>query len=304
MEFQAVKRGAAGDQWKLASHSFLDTWRAALYKSLMLKRTLFLAVLALSAQAVAQDAATPAAPAALTKGEILSAVTGENISLPMPSELFAALGKKGKPDWAGLLRRSPSGKFTDRPQIALNLGGLIADGYLAVEAQDTQQVKNIASDIRVLAKALGIEQEIINRGNQIIEFAENGKWDTLMEELEATQGEVILAMHEHNDKDLVTLVMLGGWLRGTEVVTGYLSGAYTPEGARVLRQPAVIDYFNKRLAAMPDKITDNPLLKSVRLTLFDIQKSVTIAADATPSEDDVKKLGALAAAAMKTISTK
>jgi hypothetical protein len=38
----------------------------------------------------------------------------------------------------------------DRP----NLGGLIADGFIAVEAKDGQQVKNIGSDIMKLGKAL------------------------------------------------------------------------------------------------------------------------------------------------------
>ena len=38
--------------------------------------------------------------------------------------------------------------------MALNLGGLIADGYIAVEAEDAQQVKNIGADIMALAKPL------------------------------------------------------------------------------------------------------------------------------------------------------
>ena len=46
--------------------------------------------------------------------------------------------------------------YKTRPQIALNIGGLIADGFIAVEAQDTQQVKNIGGDIVKMAKALGV----------------------------------------------------------------------------------------------------------------------------------------------------
>ena len=48
--------------------------------------------------------------------------------------------------------------YRNRAQIALNLGGLIADGFIAVEAKDGQQVKNIGSDIIKLAKALGVSE--------------------------------------------------------------------------------------------------------------------------------------------------
>src|SRR5262245_52395364 len=113
----------------------------------MLRRTLFLAVLAASAQAWAQHAA---APAPLTKEGIIGATSGEPICLPRPSELFSALGKQVKPDWSALLRKAPTAKFINRQPIALNLGGLIADGYLAVEAQDAGQVRTVARDINAL----------------------------------------------------------------------------------------------------------------------------------------------------------
>ncbi len=265
----------------------------------MLRRILFLAVLGASAGARAQDE-----PAPLSKEQILGAAIGEPVCTPMPSELFAALGKKGKPDWSALLRKSPTATFTNRQQLALNLGGLIADGYLAVEAQDAQLVENVAHDIRGVAKSLGVEQDLVNRGGKIVDFAKAGNWDTLMEELEAAQNEVTAAMAAHDDQDLVTLVTLGGWLRGTEIVSSYLVKNYTEEGARVLRQPAVVDHFVKKVAAMPKKMLDTELMDKVRLALFDIRKAVSYGADTIPTVDDVKKLNQLAATIEKTISTK
>ena len=87
--------------------------------------------------------------------------------------------------------------YRNRAQIALNLGGLIADGFIAVEAQDSQQVKNIGTDIIKLAKALGVSENVLSRGNSINEFAENSEWDALQEELEATQNEVKTSMQSH-----------------------------------------------------------------------------------------------------------
>ena len=75
----------------------------------MLRRILFLAILAASMEVRAQDE-----PAPLTKEQILAASIGEPVSTPMPSELFAALSKKGKPDWSALLRKPPGATFTNR----------------------------------------------------------------------------------------------------------------------------------------------------------------------------------------------
>jgi hypothetical protein len=265
----------------------------------MLRRTLI--GLTLSSALWAQEVAPPAS---LSKEEIATAAADEKISLPMPGELFAALGKQGRIDWSAMLRKMPSGTFTSRQQIALNLGALVADGYLAVEAQDKQQVKNIAKDIRALAKALSVDEGLVARGSSIVQFSEAGQWETLREELEATQNEVVAAMIAHKDRALVTLVMLGGWLRGTEIVSTYIAGHYDAESAKVLRQPAVVDHFVQELANMPKKVTDTPVIDSVRLKLFEIKKAVTFGSQITPAEADVKKLSELATGVMKTISTK
>ena len=257
----------------------------------------FILVLA-AAAALAQE------PPALSKEQIAAAAKEQAISMPMPGELFAALGKYAKPDWSSFFRKPIPTNFTSRQQIAMNLGGLIADGYLAVEALDGQQVKNVARDVRTLASALGVAQDIINRGSSITEFATAGRWDALKEELEAAQHEVVAAMVAHTDQDLITFVALGGWARGTEVVTAHIAKNYSAEAARILRQPGIARTFVNRLAAMPEKSTDNPVVKRVRLTLFEIHKAVAFPIEQTPTAEDVQKLQTLAATMIKDITTK
>src|ERR1043166_7102597 len=147
-----------------------------------------------------------AAPPRLPADQMAKAVQTEAISIPTPGELFAALEKPGKPDWSGQYRGPIPTTYRNRAQIALNLGGLIADGFIAVEAKDSQQVKNIGSDIIKLAKALGVSENLLRRGNSVNEFAEDDDWDTLQEELEATQNEVKSSMQSHSDQDLVKLI--------------------------------------------------------------------------------------------------
>jgi len=109
----------------------------------------------------------------LPADQLAKAARSDSISIPTPGELFAALEKSGKTNWAGQYRGPIPVTYRDRAQIALNLGGLIADGFIAVEAKDGQQVKNIGADIVKLAKALGVSEKLLGRGNSINEFAEN-----------------------------------------------------------------------------------------------------------------------------------
>ena len=83
----------------------------------------------------------------LSSDQMAKAVKSDSITVPTPGELFAALGKSGKINWSAQYRAPIPVTYANRAQIALNLGGLIADGFIAVEAKDAQQVKNIGSDI-------------------------------------------------------------------------------------------------------------------------------------------------------------
>src|SRR6201993_1966168 len=195
--------------------------------------------------------------------QLQKAVRSESITIPTPGELFAALGKTGKTDWSGQYRGPIPVTYSNRAQIALNLGGLIADGFIAVEPKDGQQVKNIGSDIIKLAKALGVSERLLGRGKSINEFADNNEWDTLQEELEATQNEVKSSMQSHADQDLVILVTLGGWVRGTQVVTSAIVQNYNEQSAKVLRQPALVHFMQSKINEISPELRQDPLVKDV-----------------------------------------
>ncbi len=224
-----------------------------------------------------------AEPARLPADQLAKAVRSDSISIPTPGELFAAVEKPGKTDWSGQYRGPIPVTYRNRAQIALNLGGLIADGFVAVEAKDSQQVKNIGSDIIKLAKALGVSQNLLSRGNSINEFAENNEWDTLQEELEATQNEVKSSMQSHSDQDLVILVSLGGWIRGTQVVSGAIMHNYDERSAKVLRQPALVKFMQSKIDEISPELRGEPLVKGVSEQLPRIEKLVSFPADKAPS---------------------
>ncbi|PYL10203.1 MAG: hypothetical protein DME34_00950 [Verrucomicrobia bacterium] len=232
------------------------------------------------------------------------AVRNDAISIPTPGELFAALEKPGKPDWSGQYRGPIPTTYRNRAQIALNLGGLIADGFVAVEAKDSQQVKNIGSDIIKLAKALGVSENLLRRGNSLNEFAENDEWDALQEELEATQNEVKFSMQNHSDQDLVILVSVGGWVRGTQVVSAAIMQNYDERSAKVLRQPALVSFIQTKLNDISPELGSEPLLKDVKEKLVDVEKLVSFPAGKAPSIEDVRKVNAAVGKMMETIQNK
>src|SRR5262249_56636065 len=119
----------------------------------------------------------PASDKPLSAEELKSAVSVDALTVPTPGEFFAAIEKGGKPNWTSEYRPPISIRSTDRAQMALNLGTLIADGYIAVEAQDSQQVKNIGKDVLALAKKLSVSQTVLPRTATITPFAETNPSD-------------------------------------------------------------------------------------------------------------------------------
>src|SRR5450755_4194761 len=245
-----------------------------------------------------------AEPARLPADQMAKAIQNDSISIPSPGELFAALEKPGKPNWTGQFRGPLPTTYRNRAQIALNLGGLIADGFIAVEAQDSQQVKNIGTDIIKMAKALGVSENILSRGNSINEFAENSEWDALQEELEATQNEVKTSMQSHSDQDLVILVSLGGWIRGTQVVSASIIKNYDERSAKVLRQPAVVNFIHSKMNEIGAELRNEPLVKAVNDQLTALEKLVTFQPGKAPTLEEVRKVNQAVSKLMEEIQNK
>ena len=250
---------------------------------------------------VALAAATPARPQSrpLKAEEISASVRIDSLTIPTPGEFFAAMDAAGRPAWGQQVRSGSPSAPDSRPRIALILGTLVADGYVAVEAQDGQAVKNIGKEIISLAKKLNVNQSVLGRAKSINDFAENSDWNALREELEATQNEVKLDMAEQKDDRLVTLVTTGAWIRGVEIVSGIVAAAYTQEGAKLLRQPAIIEYLIDQLDSLPAATRDDSSVKAVREGL---KNAVPLISAPIPSAEQVQQLHGLMKSLDDTIS--
>jgi len=225
----------------------------------------------------------------------------EDVVVPLPNEVFGALNKLGSVNWREYVRTDKGSNFTERPRIALLLGTVIADGFIAVQAQDAPAVKDIGQRVQTLARAIGVERSITEHAKAITEAADKRKWDSVRQELDRTQNSVQQAMNEVHDEKLSQLVSLGGWLRGTEVLTSVVVKHYSVEGAELLHQPDLLVYFQARLQAMPEyKIT---LLQDIRSALVEVRPLVDVG-NARISADSVKRINEITTRLGTAIITK
>src|SRR5438270_12775387 len=93
----------------------------------------------------------------------------EDVVVPLPNEVFGALNKLGGVNWREYVRNDKGANFTERPRIALLLGAVIADGFIAVQAEDAPTVKDIGQRVLNLAKGIGVGDTSTTHGQQYTE---------------------------------------------------------------------------------------------------------------------------------------
>lgn len=238
----------------------------------------------------------PVAPAALTPAQMSAAVDVPLLTVPAPAEFFGAIDKISRPDWASFYRDPGPTSFPTRPQTAFNLGALVTDGYIAVEAQDGQQVKNTGKDIIALARALGVGENVLARGKSIADFADKNDWFALREELEATTNEVRRAMVEQRDEALSSLITAGAWLRALQVGGRAAELSGDPACAALLGQRELVAYLHERIKDVPEKAPAGPVVGSVGQAFEQVQAAMTMdKAAAAPGLEQAAQISGMCA---------
>lgn len=195
----------------------------------------------------------------------------DEVVVPVPTEVFGVLDKLGSPNWHDVLRQVNTEEMGERPEVALLLGSIIAEGFIAVEAQEPEAVKKIGRSVLNLAGAIGVRKAVVKRTSAIIDAANKKDWQRARVELDGASQDVKDAMIELKDEQLAQLVSLGGWLRGTEALTQVVSRSYSKDGAELLHQPALLDYFQKHLDEMGGRLKHDGLVKKIRLQLPELR---------------------------------
>ena len=216
----------------------------------------------------------------------------DGVLVPVPSEVFGSLDRFAESNWKQvqrleLARTRPS---SEQAQTALRLGAVIGEGFIAVEAQDVDEIKDIGKTVLTLALALGVEKSVLKRGNSIVDCAENGQWVAVRREWSAVNADVKEAMVKLQSEQISQLVSFGGWLRGTEALTALVLQHYAAAGSALLHQSVVLDYFDARMGKMSGKIKGNSIVAQSGKIISTVRQLSTPRGEAQISAANVEEI--------------
>ena len=184
------------------------------------------------------------------------------VAMPVPKEIFRSLDQFQDANWRSVKRPEVARwkSHGDKTQIATLLGVVIAEGFIAMEAEDSTEVKNIGRTVLALARGLGVEERALRRSRSIMELANKNEWTAARQEWDGVLSDLQSGMIQLKSAQLARLVSVGGWLRGTEALSALLLQKYSSERSTLLRQPVLVDYLEKQLLAMNSDVQARPMV--------------------------------------------
>ena len=212
--------------------------------------------------ALAMPAAWAQTPSAQNSPLPPQAKQVHGLAVPVPKEIFRSLDQFRDANWRGVKRPEVAGwkSHGDQAQIATLLGVVTAEGFIAMEAEDPAEVKDVGNSVLSLARALGIRERPLRRSRSIIELADKNEWSEARKEWDGVLSDLETGMIELKSTHLSQLASLGGWLRGTEALSALVLQNYSPERAELIRQPGLAGYLEKQLLAMSSDIRARPIV--------------------------------------------
>ena len=212
--------------------------------------------------ALAMPAAWAQTPSAQNSSLPPQAKQVHGLAVPVPKEIFRSLDQFRDANWRGVKRPEVAGwkSHGDQAQIATLLGVVTAEGFIAMEAEDPAEVKDVGNSVLSLARALGIRERALRRSRSIIELADKNEWSEARKEWDGVLSDLETGMIELKSTHLSQLASLGGWLRGTEALSALVLQNYSPERAELIRQPGLAGYLEKQLLAMSSDIRARPIV--------------------------------------------
>lgn len=249
-----------------------------------------------------KQASEPEVPEDLLQDEHVREEFGVNdFTAPSIKKLFGDLAKLGPLPYEKLRRDLPKDTPKDRAQVALSLGMLIADGFLMVTTEKISEFEQVGRGVLKHAKVLGAGDRISRHTKAIIENSVGGDWDTLKDELSRTQADVEAEMVLLRDQEIAHLISLGGWVRGLQISSTSALDPFTPNKAKTLARPDLIEYFQYGLDDLPAKIRDRDPVKSIRASLTTFHDILNKPEGTALTQEDVEKLRDQATTLVKLI---
>ena len=222
---------------------------------------------------------------------IINQELGINIyTAPSISKIFNQLDDLPAIPDEYVLRPRPEKLSTEAGHLALEMGFLMADGFIAVRSGHMNDIKPIALDLVRYGKALGVGDKMNAHSASLLENAEKGQIELFKQNLASTQEDVNAEFVSLRDPDLAHLIALGGWIRALDAATAAIVSKFDPKQASVVFYPDGPAYFSEILSGLNPQTSAKMHTSRMRALLDELTEQMTLDADASPTLEQVESL--------------
>ena len=176
----------------------------------------------------------------------------------------------------------------DRADLSLEIGLLIAEGFLAVQSGNMDDIEPLAKDLSRYAKALGAGEKVNRHAASILENAKKNNIKQLKKELSATQLDVELELIRLRDIDLAHLISLGGWIRALGVSSEAVNTKFTLDRAKILYREDIADYYEYSLSSLNPKLAAREDFAAIKKNVTSLRAVMLLKEGQKPTEAGVK----------------
>lgn len=255
---------------------------------------LFLAITCLASPAEEGDGDAPkrrAVPDDLIDDPHVREELGVNeFTAPSIKKIFDDLDKLAPLPADELAHAMPKRMPLNRADLALEIGFLIADGFMAVQAGQMNKIEPLAKELSRYGRALGAGERVNRHAASLLENARKNDAEALKKELTATQRDVETDLIHLRDVDLAHLISLGGWARALEVGSHAVKKKFTEERASILYREDIADYYEGMIGSLDPRISEREDIDKMRKIVAGLRTLMVLGENGKPTREGVDKI--------------
>ncbi len=207
---------------------------------------------------------------------------------PSISKIFAQLDNLPAIPEDYVLRNRPEHLPLDAGKLALEMGYLMADGFIAVRSGHMNDIKPIALDLSRYGKAMGVGEKMNSYSASLLEHAEKGQLEEFKRVLSSTQSAVNEELTALRDPDLAHLLALGGWARALEASAAAIEQKFDAAQAIVIFYPDAPSYFNEILQGLHPRTAKRLNVSELGVLLNKLAAAMTLNEGELPNAEKVR----------------
>lgn len=209
---------------------------------------------------------------------------------PSISKIFDQLDNLPSIPEEYVLRNRPEKLPTNAGTLALEMGYLLADGFIAVRSGHMNDVKPLALDLTRYGKAIGVGEKMNVHSASLLEHAEKGQLEEFKRILASTQGDVNEELTALRDPDLAHLLALGGWARALDASAAAIEQRFDARQASVIFYPEAPAYFNEILGGLHPRTAKKLHIQEMRDLLQQLEKKMMLQPGEPPTPELVREI--------------